>query len=147
MGFLNAMDISASGLTAQRMRMDIISQNIANASVTRTADGTPYRRQVVMMAQQKNLAFSDCLNLARTEAVTIGRGVQVTGTATDMSDFTYDYDPEHPDANEEGYVAYPNVDELAEMVDMMAATRAYEANVTALNSVKAMATKALEIGR
>lgn len=139
MGFLDNMDISASGLTAQRMRMDVISQNIANASTTRTADGEPYRRRVTVLSE-KPAPFSSYLNAA-------GSGVAVTHITQDMSDFLLEHDPGHPDADENGYVRLPNVDEVKEMLDMMSATRAYEANVTALNATKSMAMKALEIGK
>lgn len=138
MGFLSSLDISASALTAQRMRMTVISENIANADTTRTADGEPYRRRVVTMGE-KPAAFSDALHSAT------GGGTMITGIVEDASDFEYEYNPSHPDANAEGYVAYPNVDETEEIIDMMSATRSYEANVTALNATKSMAIKALEI--
>ncbi len=138
MGFLSSLDISASALTAQRVRMNVISENIANADSTRTENGAPYRRRVVAMGE-KPAAFSDALKSAT------GGGVMVTRIVEDASDFEYDYDPTHPDANEQGYVAYPNVDETEEIIDLMAATRSYEANVTALNATKSMAAKALEI--
>lgn len=138
MGFLSSLDISASALTAQRMRMNVVSENIANADTTRTADGEPYRRRVVTMGEKPS-AFSDALHSAT------GGGVMVTGIVEDASDFEYEYDPSHPDANEQGYVAFPNVDETKEIIDMMSATRSYEANVTALNATKSMAIKALEI--
>ncbi len=138
MGFLSSLDISASALTAQRVRMNVISENIANADTTRTADGEAYRRRVVAMGE-KPAAFSDALKSAT------GGGVMVTGIVEDSSDFEYEYDPTHPDANADGYVAYPNVDETEEIIDMMAATRSYEANVTAINATKSMAVKALEI--
>jgi len=139
------MDISASALTAQRMRMDVISENIANADTTRTADGGPYRRRVVEMAEQP-MSFSAALEQARGERVT-GGGVVVSRIVEDMSDFEYEYNPNHPDADEHGYVARPNVDIAEEIIDMMSATRSYEANVTALNATKSIAMKALEIGR
>jgi len=138
MGFLSSLDISASALTAQRVRMNVISENIANADTTRTENGEPYRRRVVAMGE-KPAAFSDALKSATSG------GVMVTGIIEDSSDFEYEYDPTHPDANAEGYVAYPNVDETEEIIDLMAATRSYEANVTALNATKSMAAKALEI--
>ncbi len=140
MSFLSSLDISASALTAQRMRMDVISENIANADTTRTADGGPYRRRVVVMEQQQ-LSFSSILQQAS------GGGVEVTKITEDMSDFNYVYDPEHPDADANGYVAKPNVDTTNEIIDMMSATRSYEANVTAMNATKSIAMKALEIGR
>ena len=134
------MDISASALTAQRMRMDVISENIANADTTRTENGGPYRRRVAVMGEQQ-LTFSSVLKQAT------GGGVAVTQIVEDMSDFEYDYDPNHPDADANGYVAKPNVDKAEEIIDMMSATRSFEANVTALNATKAIAMKALEIGR
>lgn len=142
--FLNSIDISGSALTAQRLRMDVISQNIANASTTRTAAGEPYRRRVAVFAERGGTPFQSYLEDA-TEAS--GGGVVVSSIATDMSNFKSEYDPDHPDADADGYVQYPNVDEVTELVDMMAATRAYEANITALNATKNMALKALEIGR
>lgn len=138
MGFLASFDISASALTAQRVRMNVISENIANADTTRTAAGGTYRRRVVTMGQRPS-TFSDALHSAT------GGGVMVTGIVQDASDFEYEYDPTHPDANALGYVAYPNVDETEEIIDLMACTRSYEANVTAFNATKSMAIKALEI--
>lgn len=143
--FLNSIDISGSALTAQRLRMDVISQNIANASTTRTATGEPYRRRVAVFAERGGTSFQSYLDGAT--GASAGGGVVVSAIATDMSDFKSEYDPDHPDADADGYVQYPNVDEVTELVDMMAATRAYEANVTALNATKNMALKALEIGR
>ncbi len=138
MGFFDSMNISASALTAQRLRMDVISQNIANANVTRTQNGEPYRRRIVTFREQ-TAPFSDYLARAR--------GVVAASVTEDMSDFIVEYDPDHPDADQFGYVRYPNVDELVEMMDMISASRSYEANVTALNNAKTMALKALEIGR
>jgi flagellar basal-body rod protein FlgC len=140
MGFLSSMDISASGLTAQRMRMDVISENIANANTTRTENGGPYRRRVTVLQEQPQ-TFSSVLKQAT------GGGVAVSQIVEDMSDFEYEYDPDHPDADANGYVALPNVDEAEEIIDLMSSTRSYEANVTALNATKGMAMKALEIGR
>lgn len=145
MSFMKSMDISASALTAQRMRMDIISQNIANANTTRTAAGGPYRRRVAVLSQTDSPVFSQYLNDARDAVV--GNGVKVSQIVEDNSPFTMDYDPSNPDADANGYVAMPNVDIVTEMLDMMSATRSYEANVTALNATKNMAVKALEIGR
>lgn len=141
MGFLSSMDISASALTAQRMRMDIISENIANATTTRTATGEPYRRRVSVMSTRKSAPFSDFYGRA------VGTGVVVSQIVEDDAPFKLQYDPTHPDADADGYVRLPNVDEVKEMVDMMSATRSFEANVTALNATKSMAMKALEIGR
>lgn len=141
MGFLTSMDISTSGLTAQRMRMDVISENIANATTTRTATGEPYRRRVAVVQSQQGSPFSSYYNQA------IGQGVIVSNIVEDDSAFKLEYDPDHPDADENGYVRLPNVDEVKEIIDMMSATRSFEANVTAINATKMMAMKALEIGR
>jgi len=146
MAFLSSLDISGSALTAQRLRMDVISQNIANASTTRTAEGGPYRRRVAVFTENRgNTSFSSYLDQAQSASA--GGGVVVSSIATDMSDFRTEYDPTNPDANADGYVLYPNVNETTELVDMMSATRSYEANITALNATKNMALKALEIGR
>lgn len=145
MGFFNTMNVSASALTAERLRMDIISKNIANANVTRTANGGPYRRQMVVFEANENRPFSEYLNEASKEKVS--GGVKVSGIVEDTTAFREAYDPAHPDADAKGYVKMPNVDVMQEMVDMITATRAYEANVTAINNTKSMALKALEIGR
>ncbi len=141
----NSINISASGLTAERLRMDIISRNIANANVTRTASGTPYRRQIPIMRQVKGNSFATSLSNAM--GVENGEGVEITDVKDDMSPFKSVYNPSHPDANEDGYVLMPNVDTVSEMVNLIAASRSYEANVTVLNSAKSMAMKALEIGK
>lgn len=146
MGFLNSINVSASGLTAEKLRMDIISKNIANANTTRTANGDPYRRQVVVFeGADKNIPFSQYLNDASKSI--IGGGVKVKGIVEDKTPFKLVYEPGHPDADENGYVKMPNVDIMTEMVNMITASRAYEANVTALNTTKSIAMKALEIGR
>lgn len=146
MALLRAMEISTSALTAQRFRMDVIAENLANAEVTRTAEGGPYRRRIVTMGSRTdNVSFAEHMNgLSQNK---IGSGVRVAAVAEDMSDFKMVYDPAHPDANAEGYVSYPNVDTVTEMVDLMSASRSYEANVTAFNTTKNMALKALELGR
>lgn len=146
MGFLSSIDISASALTAEKLRMDIISKNIANANTTRTASGSPYRRQMVVFeGAESNIPFSQYLNVA--SKALIGNGVKVKGIVEDMSPYKSIYEPGHPDADENGYVKMPNVDVMTEMVNMITASRSYEANVTAINSSKGMAMKALEIGR
>lgn len=145
MSFLSSMDISASGLTAQRLRMDVISQNIANIDTTRTPEGGPYRRQYVVMESRENETFSSILK--ETDERTNGFGVRVTMVGEDQSDFKIKYDPNHADADEDGYVLLPNVDLAQEMTDMISAYRSYEANVTAFNAYKDMAVKTLEIGR
>ncbi|AQS56893.1 flagellar basal body rod protein FlgC [Novibacillus thermophilus] len=143
MGLFQGLDISATGLTANRFRMDVISANIANANTTRArrVDGEwmPYQRQMVVM-QPAQSSFRDVLNRKL-------EGVKVTRVVKDETPFKLLYQPEHPDADENGYVRLPNVDLLKEMVDMVTATRSYEANVTAFNASKQMALKALEIGR
>jgi len=146
MSFLRAMEISTSALTAQRFRMDVISENLANAEVTRTANGGPYRRRFVTMGSRTdNTSFAEYMNGFTQK--TIGNGVKIATVNEDMSDFKMVYDPAHPDANAEGYVSYPNVDTVTEMVDLMSASRSYEANITAFNTTKNMALKALELGR
>lgn len=146
MAFMNSINVSASGLTAEKLRMDVISRNIANVNTTRTADGTPYRRQVVVFQEaEKNMTFSDYLNDASKSM--IGAGVKVVGISEDKTPFKSVYDPGHPDADEQGYVKMPNVEVMTEMVNMISASRAYEANITAINSAKNIAMKALEIGR
>lgn len=141
------MNVSATGLTAERLRMDIISKNIANANTTRTLAGTPYRRQMVVFEEQGyENSFEAMLQKASGSAV-VGNGVEVAEIVEDPSDFKRVYNPGHPDADDAGYVLMPNVDVVTEMVNMMTASRAYEANVTALNTAKSMAMKALEIGR
>ena len=144
MAFLKSMEISASALSAQRVRMDVIAENLANITTTRTANGQPYRRRYVVFQQREDeVSFSSLLD--RAQARSNGSGVRVSEIREDESPFKLDYNPEHPDANAEGYVQMPNVDLAVEMIDMMAATRSYEANVTAMNAIKSMATKALEI--
>lgn len=147
MSFLGSMGISASALTATRLRMDIIAENIANSSTTRTENGDPYRRKYVVFqektASSSASTFSSYFN--RASAAT-GGGVRVSMIGEDQSEFNYTYDPTHPDADADGYVRYPNVEVVQEMVDMMSAYRAYEANITALNTFKDMAVKTLEIG-
>ena len=146
MALFRAMNISASALTAQRFRMDVISENLANAEVTRTANGGPYRRRTVVMGQREDkTSFAEQLNGFASSK--IGNGVKVARTDVDMSDFKMVYDPSHPDANAEGYVSYPNVDTVTEMVDLLSASRSYEANVTAFNTTKSMALKALDLGK
>lgn len=147
MGFFSSLDISASGLTAQRVRMDTISQNIANVNTTRTEDGTPYRRRDVLFEERKGSdSFSSILSNASSN-LSDGRGVRVTKIYEDSSDFKKVFDPGHPDADADGYVSMPNVDVVTEMVNMISSTRSYEANVTSMNATKSMALKALEIGK
>lgn len=147
MSVFTSFNINSSGLTAQRYRMDIISQNLANASTTRTEDGTPYRRQIVTFAEKNSQTpFSRVLNRA-TDRYS-GTGVKVDGVYEDTTtDMVMAYDPSHPDADENGYVTYPNVNIITEMTNMIDASRAYEANATAFNASKSMALKGLEMGK
>ena len=148
MGLFDSFNISASALTAQRLRMDVISQNIANVNTTRTEEGTPYRRKtVVFQEKESDVPFSQVLSEESGERLLAGGGVRVTGIVEDPTPFKEVYDPGHPDADENGIVQMPNVEVVTEMVNMISASRAYEANVTALNASKSMAVKALEIGR
>lgn len=146
MSIFNSFDISASGMTAQRFRTDIITQNIANATTTRTEDGTPYRRKVVTFAEKENTPFSNVL--ARTRADMVGAGVKVTRVSEDYeTEMVMSYDPSHPDADENGYVTYPNVNIITEMTNLIDATRSYEANTTAFEANKSMVTKGLSMGK
>ena len=146
MSFFSAMDTAASGLTAQRLRLDVISQNMANASTTRTEDGGPYKRKTVIFEQMQNEeSFSGVLSKKRSNSSGTN-GVRVSEIVEDESEGTLVYDPTHVDANEEGYVEMPNVNIIDEMVNMISASRSYEANVTSFNTMKAMFSKALEIG-
>ncbi len=148
MGFLESFAISASGLTAERLRMDTIANNIANVNTTRTMEGGPYQRQrVVFEPRGEKAAFLFPAMFDKTRKADAFRGVKVTGIIKDTTPPKLVYDPSHPDANADGYVAMPNVNIVKEMVDMISATRAYEANVTAINSAKTMAAKALDIGK
>ncbi len=142
MSFLSALNIAGSGLTAQKLRMDIISENVANINTTRTPDGGPYRRKMVVFEAKGN-SFEDLFSSALSEGE--DPGVRVKQVIEDETDFSMVYDPSHPDADENGYVAMPNVDLLKETIDMMMASRAYEANITSINNIKLIANKALEI--
>ncbi|NLZ53272.1 MAG: flagellar basal body rod protein FlgC [Thermoanaerobacteraceae bacterium] len=142
MGLFDVMDISASGMTAQRLRFDVISNNIANVNTTRTNEGGPFRRERVIFQERKDKKhFSDYL---RDNKPT---GVKVVSIEKDTAPFRIVYDPTHPDADLEGYVRLPNVNIVTEMVDMISAFRSYEANVTALNAAKSMMSKTLEMSK
>ncbi|UQZ46014.1 flagellar basal body rod protein FlgC [Bacillus sp. PK3-037] len=145
-----SLNVSASALTAQRLRMDAVSSNLANMDTTRAkqvnGEWVPYRRKMVSL-QSKGESFSSILNSKMSGSGNVGNGVKVTKITEDNSDFNLVYDPTDPDANDEGYVQKPNVDPLKEMVDLVSSTRSYEANVTAMNASKGMLMKALEIGK
>lgn len=148
MSFISSFDISASAMTAERQRLDVASENIANMNTTRTASGGPYRRKMVVLHERPMTSFRSEFNKRRGgKKGAPNGGVEVTEILEDRSDLKPVYDPEHPDANAEGYVMLPNVDLVKEVVDSMSATRSYEANVTAFNAMKLMAQKALDIGK
>jgi len=145
MGFFKSMSISSSGLSANRLRMNTLSANLANANTTRTEEGGPYRRRdVVFSATPTGSPFEDFLN--GTNGAQLSK-VQVVDIHQDSKEPRMVYDPTHADANADGYVAMPNIQVMTEMVNMLTATRAYEANATAVNEAKQMAMKTLEIGR
>ena len=135
-GMFGALGISASGMSAERLRLDVIAENLANADSTRGADGRPYQRKQVVLQQAGGLSFGEVL-----------KGVQVAAITTDASPARRVHDPGHPDADAQGYVTLPNVESVTEMVDMITASRGYEANVQALNTSKAMFLKTLEVLR
>ena len=146
MGLFQAFDIAASGMTAQRFRMDTIAENLANVNTTRTEEGEPYRRKIVLFEEkQLNPVFSrtleDYMNSYHGNGVKVSRIFEDTET-----DFTMVYDPSHPDADENGYVRYPNVDSITEMTNLIDSSRAYQANVTAFGALKAMAGYGIQIG-
>lgn len=148
MSIFNAFNINASGMTAQRYRMDTISENVAHANTTRTEDGTPYRRKVVTFEERgaKAGTFSSFLGSASDRFK--GQGVRVGKVTEDnWTQMNLVYDPSHPDADENGYVTYPNVNIITEMTNLIDASRAYEANATAFSASKSIAMKGLEMGQ
>jgi flagellar basal-body rod protein FlgC len=152
MSFFGALDISASGLSAERMRMDVTAENLANAQTTRGPNGGPYRRKEVVLQTAGGDGFRSALANAAGSVPGMGGsqqpgGVQVAGIVRDAAAPRMIYDPSHPDANAQGYVAMPNVNPVTEMVDLISASRAYEANVTAMQTAKAMFTKTFELLR
>lgn len=150
MSFLAALRSTASALTAQRLRMDVISNNIANAETTRTVDGGPYRRQAVVFRPGQGASpFQVALARFRnpSEYPSLVSGVNVSNIVADPTPGRQVFDPSHPDANPQGFVEYPNVDIVTEMTDLVSASRAYEANVTVANALKSMAMRALDIGK
>ncbi len=152
MSFYESMRVSATGLTAQSLRMDVISENIANVDTLRTEDGGPYKQKSVIFQQEnarepfdsifKNQIFRDAAGYDNT-----GQGVKVTEIAVDDSQGVLVYDPTNPYANEDGYVERSNVNVVEQMVNMISASRSYESNVTAMNTTKSMIAKTLEIGK
>ncbi|MBQ8316138.1 MAG: flagellar basal body rod protein FlgC [Lachnospiraceae bacterium] len=152
MSLMGSLNVSASGMSAQRTRMDIISQNIANVNTTRDENGDVYRRQTVVFAEKNDCNFESILTAMQTgvsrKTDPLGDGVKITGIAEDhVTPMKMVYDPAHPDADEDGYVTMPNVNTVTEMTNLIDATRSFEANVTAFNATKNMALKGLEIGK
>ena len=148
MGIFDAINASGSALTAERLRMDVAAENLANAQTTRGADGGPYRRKSVVLEQAAAGSFGAALRSAMgARGAAAPGGVQVAGIVEDQSDFKLVYDPGHPDADPQGYVRMPNVNPVTEMVDLISAQRGYEANVTAIQAAKSMFGKTLDILR
>jgi len=141
MPLANALNVSASALDAQRTRLEVAVSNIANAESTRGADGQPYRRRDVVLSAQPSESFDAALG--RADAV----GVQVQGVVEDQTPFRRRYEPSHPDADSDGFVAMPNVDVPEEMVDMIGAARAYQANLTAIGLIRDTINRALDLGK
>jgi len=152
MGFFNTMNISATGLSANRVRMDIIAENIANVNTTRTANGGPYQRKTVIFEEiRDNDPFAVVFNrfFGNTASVPApqGMGVRVREVVIDESPGLLRFDPTHPDADEEGYVRLPNINIVEEMVNMISASRSYEANITAMQTARTLMQRTLEIGQ
>jgi flagellar basal-body rod protein FlgC len=149
MGLFDAISISGSGLSAERLRMDVTAENLANAQSTRGADGQPYRRREVVLQATGggDGGFEGALARARSAGTAPAGGVQVAAIVSDPAPGRRVYDPGHPDADAQGYVTMPNVDTVSEMVDLIGASRAYEANVTAMQTAKAMFAKTLDLLR
>jgi flagellar basal-body rod protein FlgC len=141
--FLNSLNIAGSALTAQRLRMDVISQNLSNVDTTNVGNGQPYRRKSVELAERTQTTFSGYLD-AQTDSP---GGVEVSAINEDQTDFKLQYDPTDSSANAQGYVRMPNVDTVTEMTNLMEASKSYSANVTSFNAMKAVVSKALEIGK
>lgn len=147
MSMFSSFNINASGMTAQRLRMDTISENVANAQTTRTEDGSPYVRKIVTFATKGNGISTDFHKVLKgASASYVGQGVKVNGIYEDTeTEGKMVYDPSHPDADENGYVTYPNVNIVTEMTNLIDASRAYEANATAFNASKSMALQGLQL--
>jgi flagellar basal-body rod protein FlgC len=145
MGLVQSIGISRSALQAERLRMDVVANNLANVNSTRTPEGGPYKREtVVFRAADGTPSFASVLSARQSAA---SGGVAVDGVVEDQSPPRRVYEPTNPDADQDGYVLYPDIDVATEMTEMMSANRSYQANVTALNAIKGMAEKAIEIGR
>jgi flagellar basal-body rod protein FlgC len=155
MGLFDAIDVTGSALSAERLRMDVTAENLANAQTTKGANGQPYRRKEVVLQEaggagsvgRSGASFGSALNVAMGNASSPARGVQVAGIVEDASPLKRVYDPGHPDADANGYVTMPNVNTVTEMTDLITSSRAYEANATAMQTAKQMFTKTLDILR
>jgi flagellar basal-body rod protein FlgC len=152
MGLFDALDVSGSGLSAERLRMDVTAENLANAQTTKDANGQPYRRKEVVLQEIGGggfgAALAGAMGAGRGSGGSSGAGgVQVAGIVQDTSPGKQVYDPSNPDANAQGYVTMPNVEPVTEMVDLISASRSYEADVTAMQTAKQMFTKTLELLR
>ena len=142
MGIFSSMQINTSGLNLERLKLDVISSNITNVNTTRTPNGGPYLKKTVSFEESIKREQSYFTGLPNNQSF----GVRSTGIVENEENIRLVYEPDHPDANEEGYVAYPNVDMADEMIDLITTMRAYDANVTAMNASKAMLNRALQIG-
>ena len=147
MGLFDSMDVAGSALSAERLRMDVTAENLANANTTRGVDGGPYRRKVVVLQQQQPSRDFGTELAAQMKRGDKGNGVEVAGVTEDTTPNRRVYDPGHPDADQDGYVTMPNVDSVSEMVDLISASRAYEANVTTMQAAKTLFNKTLELLR
>jgi flagellar basal-body rod protein FlgC len=147
MSMFGGLEISASGLTAERLRMDVTAENLANAQTTRGANGQPYRRKEVILQEAPGSFGATLSSVMGGGSSSSGGGVHVAGVVEDSTPPKRIYDPGHPDADAQGYVSMPNVDTVSEMVDLISASRAYEANVTAMQAAKQMFSRTLELLR
>lgn len=149
MGLFDAIDVAGSGLSAERLRMDVTAGNLANAQTTQGANGQPYRRREVVLQEASDSSFGSMLTgaIGGTSGAQAPSGVQVAGIVEDQGAPRRVYDPGHPDADAQGYVSLPNVNPVTEMVDLISASRSYEANVTAMQSAKTLFSKTLELLR
>lgn len=147
MSIFNIINVSASGMSAERLRMDLIAENMANVNTLEGKDGKPYKRKMAIFQERREKQFRVPMNITYDNNINIGNGVRVLKVVEDNSPFKYVYDPGNPKADKNGYVLLPNVNTVREMTDMITATRAYEANATVIKNAKQMATQAINIGR
>jgi flagellar basal-body rod protein FlgC len=151
MGLFDALNVSGSGLSAERLRMDVVAENLANAQTTKDASGQPYKRKEVVLQEIGGGGFgaqlAGAMGARAASNDSSAGGVQVAGIVQDSTPGKQVYDPGHPDANAQGYVTMPNVDPVTEMVDLITASRSYESDVTAMQTAKQMFTKTLDLLR